>query len=85
MAEHRHNCEETLREIEMYLDGELTQEISVSVSHHLSGCHPCTSHAEFRRHLKIIVSRKCCEHEVPAELTEKIRSLIRSNDASTDV
>jgi mycothiol system anti-sigma-R factor len=80
MAEHPHDCEQTLREIELYLDGELAQEISIEVSRHLSGCHPCTSHAEFRRQLKIIVSRKCCESDVPPALGEKIRSLIRSID-----
>jgi mycothiol system anti-sigma-R factor len=73
-------CEETLKELERFLDGELTQEIRVEIEHHLSDCHPCTRKAEFRRHVKVIIATKCTEHEVPAELRERIRAVIRTTD-----
>jgi hypothetical protein len=40
-------------------------------------------HADFRRHVKFMVSTKCVEHEVPDELAQRILRLIGSQD-STD-
>jgi mycothiol system anti-sigma-R factor len=75
------NCEETLKEVERFLDGELEPEAQGRVSHHLSDCNPCTERADFRRHLKDMVQSKCAEREVPAGLQERIRQLIVSLDA----
>jgi mycothiol system anti-sigma-R factor len=76
-------CEETLKALEHYLDGELTQEVHIEIESHLSGCNPCMRHADFRRHVKFMVSTKCVEHEVPDELAQRILRLIGSQD-STD-
>ena len=59
------HCEETLREIEAFLDGELDPALRDRVTHHLSDCNPCMQRAEFRKHLKEIVHDKCTEREDP--------------------
>jgi mycothiol system anti-sigma-R factor len=62
-----------LRQIELYLDGELVGQIRLEVERHLGDCHPCSGHAEFQRHLKEMLRSKCgCDH-VPEELAERIR------------
>jgi mycothiol system anti-sigma-R factor len=71
-------CEETLKALEVFLDGELAREVRVEVEAHLSGCNPCTKHAEFRRYVKVLVSTKCVEHDVPPELAARIQQLIAS-------
>jgi len=76
------NCEDTLKEIERFLDGELDPNVQGVVSNHLSDCHPCMRRVEFRKSLKVMISSKCGGEAVPAELGEKIRGLIRGLDAS---
>jgi anti-sigma factor RsiW len=46
------NCEEALRLLAAYLDGELDIAEHDSVEHHLRLCRSCCSRAEFERHLK---------------------------------
>lgn len=70
-------CTEVLREIERFLDGELDTIVRVRVETHLADCFPCTQRAEFRRHLKVVVSRSCTGAEVPEQVAERIRAMIR--------
>jgi len=76
------NCEEALKEIERFLDGELDPNVQGEISHHLSDCHPCMQRVEFRLSLKIMISSKCVGDTVPVDLGEKIRGMIRERDAS---
>jgi anti-sigma factor RsiW len=46
------NCEEALRRLATYLDGELDVTERDSVEHHLRLCRSCWSRAEFERQLK---------------------------------
>ena len=69
-------CMEALKEVERLLDGELEGELRIKVEKHLSGCSPCMDRAEFRRHLKVMISSKCSGDRVPPELMAKIRRLI---------
>jgi len=73
-------CQETLREVERFLDGELDRVVMVRIEEHLSDCNPCMQRAEFRRHLKVMVAEKCTERSAPDALSEKIRNLIRGLD-----
>jgi mycothiol system anti-sigma-R factor len=69
------DCEHVLRQIELYLDGELDPAIHVEVSQHLSTCHPCTHHAAFQTRMKELLRSKCgCEP--PAYLVERIRVIV---------
>jgi mycothiol system anti-sigma-R factor len=76
------DCQEALRDVERFLDGELDPTLHVRVEEHLIGCSPCMRRAEFRRHLKIIVSRKCTESHVPAQVETRIVRMIRELDPS---
>ena len=71
-------CRETLRELERYVDGECLRELTVQVESHLAGCTDCTDHAEFQRHLKLMIRTKCSGEELPEGLAERIRERIRS-------
>ena len=69
------DCEHVLRQIELYLDGELVGLERTEIERHLGECSPCSGHSEFQRHLKEMLRAKCGCNEVPAELIERIRSL----------
>lgn len=69
-------CQETLAEIESFLDGELDVTVQQRIQVHLSDCNPCMQRAEFRRHVKVMLRSKCGGDEVPPALLDRIRSLI---------
>ena len=70
------NCEETLREIESFLDGELDVAVQEQIQVHLSDCNPCMQRTEFRRHVKVLIRSKCTGDAVPSTLERRIRSLL---------
>jgi len=74
-------CEQTLREIERWLDGECEATVQIDVESHLSGCNPCMQRVEFRRRLKVVIQTKCVGDAVPTGLQDKLQGLIRSIDA----
>ena len=71
-------CQEALREVERYVDGECLRELTVQLEAHLVGCTDCNNHVEFQRHLKILVATKCGGESLPEGLAERIRERIRS-------
>ena len=75
-------CRETLDEIEAFLDGEVTASLRVRIEHHLSDCPPCMERAEFRRHVKVMISTRCTGDAVPSALHERITRLIADLDTS---
>jgi mycothiol system anti-sigma-R factor len=72
------DCEHVLRQIELYLDGELVALERVEIERHLGECSPCHGHSEFQRKLKEMLREKCGGHEVPPEFAERIRRLFAS-------
>lgn len=77
-------CEQTLREIERWLDGECDASVKVDVQSHLSGCNPCMQRVEFRRRLKVVVQTKCTGDAIPVDLQDKLKGLIRSLDTAPE-
>lgn len=75
-------CEETLRQIERWLDGECDPAAHLQVNTHLNGCHPCMQRVEFRRRLKVVIQTKCVGDAIPVDLQDKLKGLIRSLDTA---
>jgi mycothiol system anti-sigma-R factor len=69
------DCEHVLRQIELYLDGELVGVERVEIERHLGECSPCSGHSHFQWTLKEMLRAKCGCDEVPVELTERIRAI----------
>jgi mycothiol system anti-sigma-R factor len=84
MAKCGPECEETLQEIERFLDHEVDEVIRVRVERHLSGCDDCTDKATFRLHLKTVIHAKCAEHEVPDGLRERLRTILSTADPGVE-
>ncbi len=70
------DCNEVLREVELYLDGELPEDQSRVIAEHLVTCWPCQERADFRRALQAMVAHKCTRDAMPATLVAKIRVVI---------
>jgi mycothiol system anti-sigma-R factor len=67
-------CRETRREIERYVDGECLQALTVQVETHLADCIDCHDHAEFKRHLKLLIATKCGGEALPEGLAARRRT-----------
>jgi mycothiol system anti-sigma-R factor len=72
------DCERVLRQIELYLDGELVARERAEVEEHLGGCSPCMGHAEFQRKLKEMLRDTCGCREIPPDLLGRVRSVFRT-------
>ena len=58
------DCEQALRTLYHFLDGELTPERRLAIQHHLDECSPCLEAFDFEAELKIVIAR-CCRDQVP--------------------
>ena len=71
------DCQQVLREIELYLDGELVGSARAEIHAHLKSCGPCMDRSEFRRHLKELIGARCGCDDVPPHLEAKVQELLR--------
>lgn len=79
----RVDCTEAVRQLFVYLDGELTEERRKSIKAHLDECVHCEDSAQFEAELRSIIATRSQER-VPAELLARIQSAIRDEgDAGT--
>jgi mycothiol system anti-sigma-R factor len=69
------DCNEAIRELYTFLDGELTVDKRAAISAHLDDCHPCLEAFDFEAVLRIVVADHCRE-QVPDRLKDRIASLI---------
>jgi anti-sigma factor RsiW len=74
-------CEEALRLLAMYLDGELHGDEHAAVEEHLRTCRSCYSRADFERRLKTELGRLRREELRPA-FERRVRELISQFAAS---
>ena len=51
------DCEQALRTLYHFLDGELTPERRLAIQHHLDECSPCLEAFDFEAELKIVIAR----------------------------
>ena len=70
------DCEESLKELYEFLDGELTVERRSTIRLHLEGCQPCYEAFDFEAELRIVVSTRCRE-QVPDELRARVAEALR--------
>ena len=68
-------CNETLRELYLYLDGELTDSDRVHIQQHLDDCSPCLEAFDFEAELRLVIRNRCTDH-APESLRERIARAI---------
>ena len=66
------NCNETIRELEAFLDGELSEEGRNSIHAHLAGCNDCLQAFDFHAELRTVIAAKCRNDEMPPGLLSRI-------------
>lgn len=66
------DCNETLRELEAFLDGELSDDVQHGIHQHLEGCMDCLQAFDFHAELRQVVREKCSNDELPPGLLSRI-------------
>jgi mycothiol system anti-sigma-R factor len=74
------DCNEAIRQLYVYLDGELTQERRQEIAVHLDDCGPCAGAAGFEAELRVIISSRC-KDRVPDSLIERVAAAIAEEQA----
>jgi mycothiol system anti-sigma-R factor len=74
------DCNETLRELEAFLDSELSTETHVAIRAHLEDCPDCLQTFDFHAELKIVVAKKCHSDEMPPGLLARIEQCFGEAD-----
>ena len=75
-------CEDALRQLYNFLDGELTTERRELIRHHLDECVPCFGAFDFEAELRLVIAQKCRD-SVPEGLRRRIADAIaRDHDLS---
>ena len=66
------DCNDTLRELEAFLDGELGDDVHHGIHTHLEACTDCLQAFDFHAELRAVVREKCQNDELPPGLLAKI-------------
>jgi anti-sigma factor (TIGR02949 family) len=66
------NCRETIRELDAFLDGELSDDVREHIHDHLGECLDCHQAFDFHAELKQAIRRKCSNDEMPPGLLGRI-------------
>lgn len=69
------DCDEAVRQLFVYLDGELTEERRREISVHLDDCAPCARAAGFEAELRAVIASRCKER-VPQSLVDRIAAAL---------
>ena len=64
-------CDDILRELYTFVDGELTVERRARIKAHLAECLPCFEASDFEAELRIVIAQRCRD-AVPLELRDRI-------------
>ncbi len=67
------DCNETLKELDRFLDNELASEAISDLSVHLEGCVDCQQTFEFHAELRNIVKLSAKQEPLPQSLLSKIK------------
>lgn len=66
------DCKETIRELEAFLDGALSEDGQQAIHAHLDGCIDCLQAFDFQAELRTVIAAKCRNDEMPPGLLSRI-------------
>jgi len=71
------DCNETLKELYGFLDGQLSDDDREHIRHHLDDCSPCLEAFDFEAELRLVIRNRCTD-QVPESLRERIARAIEA-------
>ncbi len=73
------DCEQTIRELDAFLDGELPDALRTHVDDHLGVCMDCLQAFDFQAELKLAVKRKLATDTMPDGLRDRILVCLKTD------
>ena len=73
------DCNETIRELDAFLDGELPDHLRTHIHEHLGSCMDCLQAFDFQAELKAAIRRKCSNDTMPAGLIGRIEQCFNTD------
>ncbi len=70
------DCNETIRELDAYLDDELPDHVRSHIHVHLETCVDCLQAFDFQAELKAAIRRKCSSDPMPSDLVSRLQACI---------
>ena len=67
------DCNDTLRELQTFLDREMSATARSVIHSHLEGCPDCLEAFDFHAELRVVIAAKCRNDEMPESLLAKIK------------
>ncbi|MBT8214706.1 MAG: mycothiol system anti-sigma-R factor [Acidimicrobiia bacterium] len=74
-------CRNAIEQIYPFLDSEMGRWKATKVKWHLRRCRGCAGAYEFEDHLKEVIREKGGGDDIPPELLDRLRALIREESA----
>jgi mycothiol system anti-sigma-R factor len=71
------DCNETLKELYGFLDGQLSDDDREHIRQHLDDCSPCLEAFDFEAELRMVVRHRCMD-QAPESLRERIARAIEA-------
>jgi mycothiol system anti-sigma-R factor len=75
---HDVDCVEVIRQVYLYLDGEIDETIRIEVRGHLDECGPCLREFGIEQEVKALVARCCGSDVAPEGLRERLRTKLEA-------
>ena len=72
----KHNCGDIEKNVQKFLDNQLSEIERKAFEQHLDNCLPCDKKVEFEVKLKSILKMKAKEKNYPKELEEELKKII---------
>lgn len=76
------DCEQALRTLYHFLDGELTPDRRHAIQRHLDQCSPCLEAFDFEMELKVVVARSCRD-QVPERLRQRVAAVLHEAEQAS--
>ncbi len=73
---HDVDCEHILRQVWLFLDGELDETQFQEIRIHIAECSECGSRVEFQRRFLALIEQKCKEGPLPEPLKKRLFKLL---------
>jgi len=77
------DCNEVLRELYHFLDGEIDSSRREHIAAHIEGCLDCLDVFDFHAELRMVVAQKCTE-SIPEGLKARILEVLGNEDGPFD-
>lgn len=74
------DCDDVLKQVWLFLDGELGEAEFEEIRVHITECGECGSRFEFQRRFLTLIEQKCQEGPLPDTLRQRLFKLLEDTD-----